>query len=73
MALLKELRLSSVLARMMADTGDVSILPDTKDVHWSEFSRFDELIEAGMESAREKLPEIKKAIRSKRPWYRRFS
>lgn len=68
-----EMITSRNLARMMADTADVSIFPDTKDIHWSEFSRFDELIEAGMESAREKLPEIKKAIRSKRPWYRRFS
>lgn len=67
-----EMITSRNLARMMADTADVSILPDTKDVHWSEFSRFDELIEAGMESAREKLPEIKKVIRSKRPWYKRL-
>jgi NTE family protein len=67
-----EMITSRNLARMMADTADVSILPDTKDVHWSEFSRFDELIQAGMESAREKMPEIKKAIRSKRPWYKRL-
>jgi len=67
-----EMITSRNLARMMADTADVSIHPDTKDVHWSEFSRFDELIEAGMESAREKMPEIKKAIRSKRPWYKRL-
>jgi len=67
-----EMITSRNLARMMADTADVSIFPDTKDIHWSEFFRFNELIEAGMESAREKLSEIKKAIRSKRPWYRRF-
>lgn len=67
-----EMITSRNLARMMADTADVSIHPDTKDVHWSEFSRFDELIEAGMESARETMPEIKKAIRSKRPWYKRL-
>ena len=67
-----EMITSRNLARMMSDTADVSISPDTKDVHWSEFSRFDELIQAGMESARDKLQEIKKVIRSKSPWYRRF-
>jgi NTE family protein len=63
---------SQNLAKMMAETADVAIFPDTKDVHWSEFSRFEELIEAGIESAREKLPEIKKAIRRKKPWYQRL-
>ena len=67
-----EMITSRNLARMMSDTADVTISPDTRDVHWSEFSRFDELIQAGMESAKEKLPEIKKAIRRKRPWYRRL-
>ena len=60
------------LARMLADIADVAIFPDTKDVHWSEFSRVDELIEAGIESAREKVPEIKKAIQGKNPWYKRL-
>ena len=60
------------LARMMADTADVAIFPDTKDVHWSEFSRVGDLIEAGIESTREKLPEIKRTIREKTPWYKRI-
>ncbi len=67
-----EMITSRNLARMMAETADVSIFPDTKDVHWSEFFRFDELIEAGMESVKGKIPEIKKAIQRKRPWYRKI-
>lgn len=67
-----EMITSRNLAKMMSNTADVSISPDTKDIHWSDFSRFDELIQAGMDSARDKLQEIKKAIRRKRPWYRRF-
>ncbi len=67
-----EMITSKNLARMMANTADVSIFPDTKDIHWSEFFRFDELIEAGMESVKEKIPEIKKAIQSKRPWYKKI-
>jgi NTE family protein len=58
-------------SRMMAGTADVAIFPDTKNIHWSEFSRAGELIEAGIESAREKLPEIKKAMKGKLPWYKR--
>ena len=58
-------------SRMMARTADVAIFPDTKDIHWSEFSRASELIEAGIESARDKLPEIKKAMKGRLPWYKR--
>jgi len=65
-----EMITSRNLARMMAETADVSIFPDTQDVHWSEFFRFDELIEAGMQSAKKNIPKIKKAIRTKRPWYK---
>jgi len=58
-------------SRMMAGTANVAIFPDTKDIHWSEFSRASELIEAGIESARDKLPEIKKAMKGRLPWYKR--
>ncbi|MBW1850995.1 MAG: patatin-like phospholipase family protein [Deltaproteobacteria bacterium] len=67
-----EMITSRNLAQRMAETADVAIFPDTKDIHWSEFSRFDELIEAGIESTTEKLPEIKKAIRRKTPWYKKI-
>jgi len=60
------------LARMMAESADIAIFPDTKDIHWSEFSRFDELIAAGVKSARDKIPAIKKALRKKAPWHRKF-
>jgi NTE family protein len=60
------------LSQMMVKTADVAICPDTKDIHWSDFSRIDELIEAGLESTREKLPDIYSAFQRRRPWYRRF-
>jgi NTE family protein len=60
------------LGQMMADTADVAICPDTKGMHWSEFSREDELIEAGIQGAKEKLPEIKSAIRKKTFWFKRL-
>ncbi|MFC1580435.1 patatin-like phospholipase family protein [Thermodesulfobacteriota bacterium] len=60
------------LSEMMVKTADVAICPNTKDIHWSDFSRIDELIEAGLESAREKLPDIHSAIQRMRPWYRRL-
>jgi len=59
------------LGEIMVNTADVAIQPDTKDVHWSEFSRCDELIEAGMKATIAKLPEIRTAIRRKRSWPRR--
>ncbi len=63
---------SRTLSQMMVKTADVAICPDTKDVYWSDFSRKDELIEAGIKSAREKLPEIKKAIQKKFPGIKGF-
>ncbi|RLC32244.1 MAG: hypothetical protein DRH37_01085 [Deltaproteobacteria bacterium] len=60
------------LSEMMARTADIAIFPDTKDVHWSEFSRCEELIEEGIQSARQTLPEIRKALRKKRPWFKRY-
>jgi NTE family protein len=67
-----EMITSQKLAGMMVGTADVAICPDTKDIFWSEFSRADELIEAGMEGARERLGEIREAIRKKTPWYKRI-
>jgi NTE family protein len=60
------------LGQMMVNTADVAICPDTKGMHWSEFSREDELIEAGIQGTKEKLPEIKNAIRKKTFWFKRF-
>jgi NTE family protein len=60
------------LGRMMVHTADVAICPDTHDVHWAEFSKFEELIEAGMRSARENLKGIKEMVRKRGPWYRRI-
>ena len=60
------------LARIMVNTADVAICPDTKDILWSDFSRADELIEAGIESAKAKLPEIRDVLQNKLPWYKRI-
>lgn len=60
------------LARLTLNMADIAISPDTKDIEWSEFTRADELIEAGAQSARAKLPEIRRIIQKKTPWYRRI-
>jgi NTE family protein len=59
------------LARMMVKKADVAICPNTKDLHWSDFERVDELIEDGVETTKAKLPEIRKAIQKRLPWYKR--
>jgi len=44
------------------------------DSDWSEFLSSGEFIKAGEEEARKKIPQIRKALRRKRPWfYRIFS
>jgi NTE family protein len=59
------------LARMMVNKADISICPDTKDIQWSHFNRADELIEAGIQITKAKLPELHEFIRNKYPWYKR--
>ncbi|MBW1801696.1 MAG: patatin-like phospholipase family protein [Deltaproteobacteria bacterium] len=63
---------SRELSRLMVSTADVSVCPDTKDIKWTDFSRVDELIEAGIKSAREKMPDIKRAVQKKLPWHKRI-
>jgi len=67
-----EMITSRNLSRMMVNSADIAICPDTKDVQWSDFSRMDELIDAGIKNTREKLPEIIKAVRRKTVWYKRL-
>lgn len=42
------------------------IRPAFKDIQWSEFDRFNEIISAGKNAALEALPELRKAIKSER-------
>jgi NTE family protein len=63
---------SRKLAQLTVSMADIAISPDTKDIEWSEFTRADELIEAGAKSARAKIPEIRRVIQNKKPWYRRI-
>jgi len=57
---------SRKLAHMMVRTADVAICPDTRDVFWSEFSRADELIGAGVKSPYLRLsPAVQTKIRDK--------
>jgi NTE family protein len=59
------------LARLMVNKADLAICPDTKDIQWSHFSRSEELIEAGVQITRAKLPELHEIIHKKYPWYKR--
>jgi NTE family protein len=41
---------------------DIIISPEIGDIHWSEFTRIDEIIEKGRSAATEILPEVKKRL-----------
>jgi len=41
---------------------DFCIHPDVKNAHWSEFYRFEEFIQAGIDAANEALPEIREKV-----------
>ena len=48
---------------------DVVILPEVGDLHWTDFGQATDLIAAGEKAAREKLPQIRKAL----PFFKRWS
>lgn len=65
-------RLREILLR----EADVVIRPEVGHIHWADFGRYVEAIRCGEEAARERLPEIRKAMRRARlvkavaPWTR---
>jgi NTE family protein len=51
------------LNRAYLDQADLVLVPDVKDVHWADFSRIGQLIEAGRRAAAEKEEEIVRLFR----------
>ncbi|MBZ0099307.1 MAG: hypothetical protein K8F30_09495, partial [Taibaiella sp.] len=51
-----------VIAEQSAQQADVVIHPELVGVHWHELNKVDQLLQAGEEAARKKLPEIKRML-----------
>lgn len=51
-----------VIAEQSAQQADVVIHPELVGVNWHELDKVDQLLEAGVEAARQKLPEIKRML-----------
>ena len=66
-------RVSEIMAQKMRDyelkDADIVILPDVGDLHWSEFSQAKNLIDEGEKAAREKLDDIRSAMRGVKKWF----
>lgn len=60
------------MSRVQIEKADVCLCPDMSDSDWSEFLSSGEFIKAGEEEARKKIPQVRKALRKKRPWFLRF-
>lgn len=61
------------LSRPGRGTADILIEPDVKDIHWTDFTVYEELIKKGEQAAELKLKDIRKAVRRTRrkkilPW-----
>lgn len=50
---------SRKMADLMMNLADIKIRPNTGHIHWSQFSRFEECLEAGIKSAKAAIPGIK--------------
>ena len=44
---------------------DLVIRPDISDIHWSEFSRAEELIQIGLDETRRIMPQVKKLFKKR--------
>ena len=42
---------------------DLVIRPDIADIHWSKFSRVEELIQVGLDETRKVIPQVKKLFK----------
>jgi len=60
------------LSKLQLSNADVSLHPDVKDAHWSEFLRYKEFVNAGIVEAQKKLPEIHNAIKKKKNLIRKI-
>jgi NTE family protein len=53
---------SKKMANLMMDLADIKIRPDVGHIHWSQFSRFEECLEAGRVAGKASISEIKAAM-----------
>lgn len=66
-----DLHRAKKMSELMIDLADIKIQPNVGDIHWSQFSRFEECLEAGMEAGKAAIPKIKKVLgrpKKKRWW-----
>lgn len=54
------------LSELQLKKADIIIRPNIGDIHWSDFWRMDEAVREGERATRDKVDEIRKAIRKKR-------
>ncbi|NHZ85103.1 MAG: hypothetical protein GWP19_04385 [Planctomycetia bacterium] len=54
---------SQYYTNLLARESDFSIRPDVLGLHWSEFDKYDILVENGISAAKEKIAELKKIIK----------
>lgn len=54
---------SQYYTNMLSNESDFLIRPDVLGLHWSEFNRFEELVENGRIEAEKKIEDLKKAIK----------
>ncbi len=59
-------------SRMQMHEADMQIYPELENVHWYEFGRMQEIIEAGRNIAERLLPEIKNLLSRRLRWWQRI-
>jgi NTE family protein len=69
-----DLHRAKKMSELMINLADIKIQPNVGDVHWSQFSRFEECLEAGIKAGETAIPKIKEVLErpEKKKWWEKW-
>lgn len=60
------------LSQRLVALADFVIEPEIDNIHWSQFEKFDDLLQAGITAAETSMSELKAKLRVEKPWWKRW-
>jgi len=60
------------LSKRLVALADFVIEPEIDNIHWSQFEKFDDLLQAGIKAAEASIPDLKSKLKGEKPWWMRW-